>query len=54
MVQRLKSIDAVALRMVSLHLGNGASACAIELGHSTETSVYTVSGLAPPSIALRA
>ena len=31
------------LRIVSLHLGNGASACAIELGHSTETSM----GLTP-------
>ncbi|MBK7579282.1 MAG: acetate/propionate family kinase [Myxococcales bacterium] len=28
-----------ALRMVTLHLGNGASACAVELGHSTETSM---------------
>lgn len=27
------------LRIVSLHLGNGASACAVELGHSTETSM---------------
>ncbi len=27
------------LRIVSLHLGNGASACAIELGHSTDTSM---------------
>ncbi len=27
------------LRLVSLHLGNGASACAVELGHSTETSM---------------
>lgn len=27
------------LRLVSLHLGNGASACAIEFGHSTETSM---------------
>lgn len=27
------------LRLISLHLGNGASACAIELGHSTETSM---------------
>ncbi len=27
------------LRMVSLHLGNGASACAIEFGHSTDTSM---------------
>ena len=27
------------LRIVSLHLGNGASACAIEFGHSTETSM---------------
>jgi acetate kinase len=27
------------LRLVTLHLGNGASACAIELGHSTETSM---------------
>lgn len=27
------------LRMVSLHLGNGASACAVEMGHSTETSM---------------
>ena len=31
------------LRLVSLHLGNGASACAIELGHSTDTSM----GLTP-------
>ncbi len=27
------------LRLVSLHLGNGASACAIEHGHSVETSM---------------
>ncbi len=27
------------LRVVTLHLGNGASACAVELGHSTETSM---------------
>lgn len=27
------------LRIISLHLGNGASACAIEFGHSTETSM---------------
>ncbi len=27
------------LRFISLHLGNGASACAIEYGHSTETSM---------------
>lgn len=27
------------LRIVSLHLGNGASACAIEYGHSTDTSM---------------
>jgi acetate kinase len=27
------------LRIVSLHLGNGASACAMEYGHSTETSM---------------
>ncbi|MEM8594525.1 MAG: acetate/propionate family kinase [Pseudomonadota bacterium] len=27
------------LRMISLHLGNGASACAIEFGHSTDTSM---------------
>lgn len=27
------------LKIISLHLGNGASACAIELGHSTETSM---------------
>jgi acetate kinase len=27
------------LRIVTLHLGNGASACAVELGHSTETSM---------------
>lgn len=27
------------LRLVSLHLGNGASACAIEFSHSTETSM---------------
>jgi acetate kinase len=27
------------LRLVSLHLGNGASACAIENGHSVETSM---------------
>ncbi|HEX5611008.1 MAG TPA: acetate/propionate family kinase [Burkholderiales bacterium] len=31
--------DLAELRMVSLHLGNGASACAVELGHSTETSM---------------
>lgn len=31
------------LRIVSLHLGNGASACAIEHGHSVETSM----GLTP-------
>lgn len=31
------------LRLVTLHLGNGASACAIELGHSVETSM----GLTP-------
>jgi acetate kinase len=27
------------LRLITLHLGNGASACAVELGHSTETSM---------------
>ncbi len=27
------------LKIISLHLGNGASACAIEYGHSTETSM---------------
>lgn len=27
------------MRIISLHLGNGASACAIEFGHSTETSM---------------
>jgi acetate kinase len=27
------------LRLVTLHLGNGASACAVEFGHSTETSM---------------
>ena len=27
------------LRMITLHLGNGASACAVELGHSTDTSM---------------
>ena len=27
------------LRLVSLHLGNGASACALEFGHSVETSM---------------
>lgn len=27
------------LRLVTLHLGNGASACAMEFGHSTETSM---------------
>jgi acetate kinase len=27
------------LRIVTLHLGNGASACAVELGHSTDTSM---------------
>ncbi len=27
------------LRVISLHLGNGASACAVEHGHSTETSM---------------
>lgn len=31
------------LRLVTLHLGNGASACAVELGHSTDTSM----GLTP-------
>ncbi len=31
------------LRLVTLHLGNGASACAVEYGHSTETSM----GLTP-------
>jgi len=31
------------LKLVTLHLGNGASACAVELGHSTETSM----GLTP-------
>ena len=31
------------LRLVTLHLGNGGSACAVELGHSTETSM----GLTP-------
>lgn len=33
----------VELRIVSLHLGNGASACAVEHGHSVETSM----GLTP-------
>lgn len=32
-----------ALRLVSCHLGNGASACAIEFGHSVDTSM----GLTP-------
>lgn len=27
------------LRLIILHLGNGASACAVEFGHSTETSM---------------
>ena len=27
------------LKIITLHLGNGASACAIEYGHSTETSM---------------
>ena len=27
------------LKIISLHLGNGASACAVEYGHSTETSM---------------
>jgi len=27
------------LRLITLHLGNGASACAVEFGHSTETSM---------------
>ena len=27
------------LRIISLHLGNGASTCAVEMGHSTETSM---------------
>ncbi len=27
------------LRLITLHLGNGASACAMEFGHSTETSM---------------
>jgi acetate kinase len=31
------------LRVITLHLGNGASACAVEFGHSTETSM----GLTP-------
>ncbi len=31
--------DLANLRIISLHLGNGASACAIEFGHSTETSM---------------
>lgn len=31
--------DLHSLRIISLHLGNGASACAIEFGHSTETSM---------------
>lgn len=31
------------LRLITLHLGNGASACAVEFGHSTETSM----GLTP-------
>lgn len=31
--------DIDTLRMVSLHLGNGASACAVEYGHSTDTSM---------------
>lgn len=31
--------DLSELRMITLHLGNGASACAVELGHSTETSM---------------
>jgi acetate kinase len=31
--------DLAELRMITLHLGNGASACAVELGHSTETSM---------------
>ncbi len=31
------------LRLVTLHLGNGASACAVEFGHSTDTSM----GLTP-------
>ncbi len=31
------------LRIITLHLGNGASACAVEFGHSTETSM----GLTP-------
>jgi len=34
----LKS-DVSQLRMVTLHLGNGASACAVEYGKSTETSM---------------
>lgn len=34
----LKS-DVSQLRIVSLHLGNGASACAVEYGKSTETSM---------------
>ncbi|MEM7194949.1 MAG: acetate/propionate family kinase [Pseudomonadota bacterium] len=32
-----RSVD--ELRIVSLHLGNGASACAVEFGHSAETSM---------------
>lgn len=31
--------DVHSMRIVSLHLGNGASACAVEWGHSTETSM---------------
>ena len=31
--------DLAELRMITLHLGNGASACAVEHGHSTETSM---------------
>lgn len=31
--------DISELRIVSLHLGNGASACAVEFGHSTDTSM---------------
>jgi acetate kinase len=31
--------DISELRIVTLHLGNGASACAVEFGHSTDTSM---------------
>jgi len=40
---RLKGVDASELNVITLHLGNGASACAIRAGKSVETSM----GLTP-------